>query len=109
MYATLLDTAFITPINPCAKPTIPLIASAPQITNLQYAHDVATAVFNEYYQTNKALCQMIIAAVDEIIIRSLRHRYVGYGTTTTRSILDHLYVTYVKISLSDLQDNDARL
>ena len=52
---------------------------------------------------------MIIAAVDDMFIRSLRHRYMGYGTTTTRTILDHLYATYTKISSADLQDNDTRL
>ena len=44
-----------------------------------------------------------------MVIQYLRHLYVGYGTTTTRSILDHLYVMYAKISSADLQDNDARL
>ena len=52
---------------------------------------------------------MRIASVNEILIRSLRHCYVGYGTTTTRTILDHLYATYTNISSSDLQDNDAKL
>ena len=35
VYATLSATAFIAPVKPGAKPTIPLIASAPHITNLQ--------------------------------------------------------------------------
>ena len=109
VYATLLDAEFIAPVNPGAEPTIPLIASAPQITNLQYTHNVATTIFKEYGHTDKALRQMIIAAVDKMFIRSLRHRYVGYGTTTTRFILDHLYATSAKISSADLQDKDVRL
>ena len=44
-----------------------------------------------------------------MFVRSLRHRYVGYGTTTTCTILDHLYATYAKISSADLQDNNPRL
>ena len=36
---------------------------------------------------------MLIDAVNEMFIRSLRHRYMGYGTTTTRTILDNLYAT----------------
>ena len=73
VYATLLATAFIAPVNPGAEPTISLIASGPQIINLQYAHDVATAVFNEYDRTDKALCQMLIAAVNKTFIRYLHH------------------------------------
>ena len=103
----LSSTAFITPVNPGAKPTISSITSGPQITNLQYTHDITTAVFNKYNRTDKALCQMLIAAVDEVFIRSLRHHYAGYGTTTTHSILDHIYATYAKISSANLQDNDA--
>ena len=38
-----------------------------------------------------------------------RHCYVGYSTTTIRTIVDHLYATYTNISFSDLQDNDAKL
>ena len=109
VYATLSATAFINPVNPGADPTIPSIASGPQITNLQYDHDVNTAVFNEYNRTDNLLCQMLIAAINKIFIRSLRHHYVGYGTTTTSAILDHLYVTYAKISSADLQYNNARL
>ena len=109
VYAIISATAFIAPVNSSNETTIPSIASAPQITNLQYTHDVATTVFNKYDKTDKALCKMLIGAVDEIFIQSLRHRYVGYGTTTTRTILDHLYATYAKISSSDLQDNNARL
>ena len=52
---------------------------------------------------------MIIAAVDKMFIQYLRHRCVGYGTTTTRTILDHMYAKYVKISSADPQDNDAKL
>ena len=52
---------------------------------------------------------MLIAAVDEMFTRSLRHCYVGYSTTTIRTIVDHLYSTYTNISSSDLQDNDAKL
>ena len=35
VYTTLSSTAFISPFNPVSKPTIPLITSGPQITNLQ--------------------------------------------------------------------------
>ena len=73
VYTTLSVTDFIAPVKPSADPTIPSIASDPQITNLQYAHDVATSVFNKYDQTDKALCQILIAAVDKMFIRSLRH------------------------------------
>ena len=42
-----------------------------------------------------------------MFIRSLQHKYVGYGLTTTRTILDRIYTTYANISSADLQENDA--
>ena len=109
VYTTLLSTTFIAPVNPIAEPTIPLIVLGSHITNLQYIHDVATAVFNEYDRTEKALWQMLIAAVNKMFTRSVHYCYVGYGTTTTRTILYHLYATYANIYSADLQDKDAKL
>ena len=109
VYATLSATAFIALVNPGAKPTIPSIASVPHITNLCYAHDVATVVFKKYNRTNKALRKMLISSVEKMFIRSLCHLYVGYGTTTTHTILDHLYATYVNILSANLQDNDSKI
>ena len=42
-------------------------------------------------------------------MRSLRHKYIGYGKTTTRALLDLLYSTYANISASALQDNEKIL
>ena len=42
-------------------------------------------------------------------VRSLRHRYAGYGQTSTHQLLAHLYATYSNISPADLQDNDVKL
>ena len=42
-----------------------------------------------------------------MFICSLQHKYVRYGLTTTRAILDHLYTNYANISSTDLQENDA--
>ena len=50
-----------------------------------------------------------MASTDELYVRSLRHKYIGYGKTTTRALLDHLYSTYDNIFASALQDNDKRL
>ena len=39
-----------------------------------------------------------------MLIRYLQHKYSGYGLTTTRDILDHLYATYTNTSYADLQE-----
>ena len=78
-----------------------------QLTVLRYAFDTASALFNEYDCTGKALRQILLSTVDKMFICSLRHKYFGYGLTSTRTILDHLYATYANISSADLQENDT--
>ena len=50
-----------------------------------------------------------MASIDELYVQSLRHKYIGYGKTTTKALLDHLYSTYANISAAALQDNDKKL
>ena len=42
-------------------------------------------------------------------VRSLRHRYAGYGQTSTHQLLAHMFATYAKVSVINLQANDAKL
>ena len=42
-------------------------------------------------------------------VQSLHHKYIGYGKTTNRALLDHLYCIYANISAAALQDNDKNL
>ena len=92
------------PVNPSSVPIIPANSTGAQITQLRYAFNAASALFNEYDRTDKALRKILLSTVDEIFIRSLRHKYVGYGLTTTRAILDRIYATYSNISSADLQE-----
>ena len=87
VYNTLSVTTFVVPINPGSSPDIPANSMGAQITELRYDFDTAAALFNEYDRTDKALRQILLNTVDEIYMRSLRHKYVGYGLTSTRTIL----------------------
>ena len=98
VYNTLSVTTFFVPINPGSSPDIPANSTGAQITELCYAFDTAAALFNEYDLTDKALRQILLRTVDEMCIRSLRHKYVRYGFRSTCTILDHLYATYANIS-----------
>ena len=70
---------------------------------------VATNVFIEYENIDKSLCQLLLDSTDELYVRYLRHKYIGYSKTTTRALLEHFYTTYAKISASTMQDNNMRL
>ena len=52
---TLSSIAFITTVNPGSVPIIPANSTGAKINKLRYAFDTASALFNEYNHTDKAL------------------------------------------------------
>ena len=94
VYATLSTTTFVPPVNPGPEPIIPTGSTGTVIADLRYHHTRATKIFAEYKNTDKALRQLLLASTDELYVQSLRHKYIGYGKTTTRALLDHIYSTY---------------
>ena len=107
VYATLSAIAFVPPVNPGPEPNIPSSASRAAIADLRYHHTVATNVFTEYENTDKALHQLLLASTDELYVRSIFHKYIGYNKTTTHALLDHLYTTFANIYAFSLQENDT--
>ena len=100
---------FVPPVNPGPEPNITEVSTGATISDLRYHHVVATKIFTEYENTDKALCQILVASTDEPYVRSLRHKYIGYVKTTTHALIDNLYYTCANISASALQDNNTRL
>ena len=55
VYNTLVSIDFIMTVNPGSEPIIPANCTGAQITELCYDFDTASALFNKYDCTNKAL------------------------------------------------------
>ena len=109
IYATLSTIEFVPPVSPGPEPNIPADATRTAIVDLWCHHMEATKVFTEYKNTDKALRQLLLASTEELYVISLYYKYIVYGKTTTRPLLDHLYTIYAKMSTSALHDNDMRL
>ena len=107
VYANLSATPFIPPTNPGPAAIIPALSTGPNTLNIRAEFAQDTELFKQYSSTDKALKQLLVGAVDEMFIRSLQAKYLGYLNVSTRQILDHLYAQYARISSSDLQDNDV--
>ncbi len=107
VYATLSAVPFVPPVNPGPTPIIPDRSTVPTTTTIRARFVEETDIFKQYSTTDKALKQLLVGAVDEMFIRSLQTKYLGYLNVSTRQILDHLYAQYARISASDLQDNDV--
>ena len=108
VYNTLSATEFIPLMNPGPTPDITVGSTAAKISTFRYAHTTSALLFDDYNRTDEALFQQLLSDVDKFFVRSLHHRYVGYGTVSTCSILDHIYLTYANISPSKLQENETR-
>jgi hypothetical protein len=107
VYANLSATPFIPPTNPGPAAIIPALSTGPNTLNIRAEFAQDTELFKQYSSTDKALKQLLVGAVDEMFIRSLQAKYLGYLNVSTRQILDHLYAQYARISSSDLQDSDV--
>jgi hypothetical protein len=107
VYANLSAVPFLPPVNPGPTPIIPDRSTVPTTTTIRARFVEDTDIFKQYSTTDKALKQLLVGAVDEMFIRSLQTKYLGYLNVSTRQILDHLYAQYARISASDLQDNDV--
>jgi hypothetical protein len=107
VYATLSATAFLAPVNPGPTPDIPEGSTGAQIAEHRFAYTAETDLFKQYDLADKALKQLLLGAVDDMFVRSLATKYIGYLNVTTRQILTHLYGQYARISAADLQDNDV--
>jgi hypothetical protein len=109
IYDALPATAFVPPANPGPAPVIPAGATGTQLFNISFAFNAATALFRDYDLADKALKQLLLGAVDDMFVRTLQTKYIGYLNVTTHQLLDHLYSQYAQISATNLQENDAAL
>ena len=106
---TLSDVPFDPPPNPGQHPCMPEGSTGPQIADLRRQHREACEEYLQYDQTDKALKSLLIAAVDEVYVRSLRHKYVGYANVKTLTMIAHLCDNYARVTASSLKENDVRL
>ena len=105
VFNTLSDVEFVPPVNPDQHPVIPEGSTGPASASVRKEHEDKFKEFLIYDQTEKALKSLLISAVDEKHIRSLRHKHVSYANVTTLTMLNHLYDCYARITLTDLEEN----
>ena len=85
-------TPWTEPTNPGLNPTMPNAnPTQAQITqvNREWANEINE--WRMYMMMEKLLKQQLIGAIEEMYIRSLRSKIVGYANVTTRDLLTHLF------------------
>ena len=109
VYNTLSLIPFIPLVNPGPDPIIPPDSTGPQIFNIRLQFATAAKLFKQYDAVDKALKQQLLGCVNDMFVRALRNRHIGYTNITTLEILTHLYNTYAQIKPSDLDANYKRM
>ena len=109
VYATLSDVEFIEPLNPGTTPVYAARATAAQISQTRTDFIENRKNFNQYNNTDKALKQLLLSAVDDMFLKTLKNSISGYSRVTTKQLINHLYDRYGQLTPQDLKDNDDNL
>jgi hypothetical protein len=109
MQISISNVAFIAPQNPLIQPVHQPGATAAQIAKNIHQHKEAKAIFRMYHDTDKVLCNMLIAAVGPNYIHALHDVHVSFGNITCRQLLTHLWTNYGTIKQEELEENTKRM
>ena len=107
VYATINAIPWIDPPNPGATPVIPPNATSAQIGEAVRVHTENLRQWREFTNLQQALKKQLIAAVNPIYFRAIKHRHVGFANHSIREMLTHLIDQYGAITPIDLQNNMA--
>ena len=108
-YATISPTAFVEPAYPGQHPTIPAGTNAANTSAIIRHHTEDTRQWREFKNVSTALKNQLLSAVDDIYVRALRDRHVGYMNQSIRNLLTHLFNNYGNITQLELEDNDTKM
>ena len=97
-YATIAATQFIEPIYPGQHPNVPAGTSAANTSTIVRRHTEDLRQWREFKNVNTALKNQLLSALDDIYIRALKDRHVGYMNQSIRAILQHLFDNYGNIT-----------
>jgi hypothetical protein len=109
------DAAYemISPLNAWENPEFPGRAptaidgggTAAQISAAKHLWEEATTDFKTYNTVQSALKKQIITVIEPMYIEILNDDLVGFANTTSRDMLDHLFLSYGSITAVDIEQN----
>ena len=108
-YATIAATQFIEPVHPGQHPNVPAGTSAANTSTIVRRHTEDLHQWREFKNVNTALKNQLLSALDDIYIRTLKDRHVGYMNQSIHAILQHLFQNYGNITPLELEDNDTKM
>jgi hypothetical protein len=108
-YLARANVAFNPPVHPGDVPIHPVGATAAQITesNRQFLQDQTE--FKEYTTVHQALKSLLLVAVKDVFLDTLKDDDVGYANVDLRDMIAHLQTQYGQLTQDELQANTERL
>ena len=108
-YTAVTATQFVEPIYPGQHPNVPAGTSAANTSTLVRRHTEDLRQWREFKTVNTALKNLLLTTIDDIYVRALKDRHVGYMNQSTRTILHHLFDNYGNITPLELEDNNTKM
>jgi hypothetical protein len=108
-YLMLTNIPFPQPVTLPPAPHIPLPISAAQASEIVWQHLEDKRAFAQYYDTDKALVQLIIAAKPIMYIKALSDNNYGYTDVTTLQLLTHLQTMHGTVTPVNCELNLAMM
>jgi hypothetical protein len=109
------DTVYgmISPLHAWENPELPGRAptviegggTAAQISAAKHLLEEATTDFKTYSTVQSALKKQIIMVIEPMYIEILNDDLVGFSDTTSRDMLDHLFLSHGSITAVDIEQN----
>jgi hypothetical protein len=81
------------------------VGTAAQISAEKHHWEEATNNFKTYNKVQSALKKQIITVIEPMYIEILNDDLVGFANTTYRDMLDHLFISYGRITAVDIEHN----
>jgi hypothetical protein len=79
--------------------------TAAQLSAAKHRWEEATTAFKTYNTVQSSLKKQIITVVEPMYIKILNDDLVGFANTTSRYMIDHLFLSYVSITAVDIEQN----
>ena len=96
-----------TPTNTVATPTVPSLATGPQIIKPHRAQHILLSQLRTCNESAKSLRAKLITSIDGCFIINLKDPILEYGSVTILNTISRLFKTYRKISNLEIDLNKS--
>ena len=108
-YTTITATQFVEPVYPGQHPNVPAGTSTANTSTIVRRHTKDLRQWRKFKKVNTALKNQLLSTLDDIYVRALKDRHVGYMNQSICTILQHLFDNYGNITPLELEDNDTKM